>query len=330
MNARMVLDNIRNIKIDFKNPPLKNFQAYYSLRGGISMIARNIRACENDLKLQDTTPMSVMFHWFSISAVNLLRLIGLVEIMNRESWTSSDILNHSKEIRAHCKNYVESIIPEVLEYRNKVAAHFSITDPRPEDNVASLEFSIMPQVSWMKGQGILVGHSQWGTKGEKSEIPQWCLTEEFEKIALRCFPEVRLPPLLDTPKNGNYRAPAPDQPYKKASSAKKRHFTRGRREIPVEVLEDWSAVEIMSIWLAHGKRYSTSDLGWTCTEHGKELDEQESWGLLLAEQALMMIDALHQRKGYPKSLIKAQLMEKFNEVFERGDSHFEFSRYFEN
>lgn len=294
------------------------------------MLARNIRNCENDFKLQDTTPMSVMFHWFSISAVNLLRLIGLADIMNRQNWKSLDIAENRKEISAHCKDYVESVIPEVLEYRNKVAAHFAITDPRKEDNVASLEYSIMPQVSWMKGLGIMVGHSQWGTKGEMSEIPKWCLTKEFEKIALRCFPEVMLPPLLDTPKNADYRAPAPDQPFKKANSAKKNKFTRGRREIPLEVLEDWSAVEIMSVWLAHGKRHSTSDLVWTCTENGKELDEQESWGLLLAEQALMMIDALHQRKGYPKNLIKAQLMEKFNEVFERGDSHFEFSRYFEN
>ena len=72
-----------------------------------------------------------------------------------------------------------------------MSGHFSITDPREEDNLASLEISIMPQVGFLNPYWY-VGSFQWSTKGEVSDIPKWALTVEYEKISERCFPKLKL------------------------------------------------------------------------------------------------------------------------------------------
>ena len=187
----MILDNIRKIKINRSQLPLRNYQALNSLRKGIFLLAKNIRKCELDLGKSDSVPMECIFHWFSVSSVNLLRLIGLIEIMNLKSWSSKDIKTNRKIIKDHCREYVKEIVPEVLKWRNKVSAHFAITDPRNEDNMATLEFSVMPQISYRKPYWY-VGAYQFGTKKQISNISNWALTEEFEKIAKRCFPSCKL------------------------------------------------------------------------------------------------------------------------------------------
>ena len=56
------------------------------------------------------------FHWYAVSVCNYVRLVG---------W-----LTHGEEAE-RAREYVQRVLPGVYVWRNKVAAHFSITDPRP-------------------------------------------------------------------------------------------------------------------------------------------------------------------------------------------------------
>ncbi|WP_088330506.1 hypothetical protein [Lacimicrobium sp. SS2-24] len=195
----VTLDNVRNIKLDTKSPPLNNFQALFALQKGLNTLSHTVRQCElNQVSYRDI-PLSSMFHWFSTSSVNYLRLVGLIDIMNNNGWKSADISQNKKNIRNHCTEYVKEVIPEIYKWRNKVSGHFSITDPREEDNLASLEISIMPQTAWVKPYWY-VGMMQWHSGGHSSEMPKWSLTVEYEKLTKRCFPHLKINPIEEVHK----------------------------------------------------------------------------------------------------------------------------------
>ena len=63
------------------------------------------------------------FNWFAITLTNYLRLVALVDLVNRTSWSIPDLVRNEKTVNAECRAYVEEIVPAVLRWRNKVAAH---------------------------------------------------------------------------------------------------------------------------------------------------------------------------------------------------------------
>lgn len=73
--------------------------------------------------------LACSFHWYAVSACNYARMVGWLANGDDPKKTAQ---------------YVERVLPSVRLWRNKVAAYFAQTDPRPEDTAADLVASLMP------------------------------------------------------------------------------------------------------------------------------------------------------------------------------------------
>lgn len=112
------------------------------------------------------------FHWYSVSACSYARLVGFL----------------GYGAPAEAQKYVETVMPQIYLWRNKVAAHFSLTDPRKEDTAADLAASVMFPVS-IDDARFVVGAMQLGMKGTSSrDDMQWSLTKSFEDFKKRYQP----------------------------------------------------------------------------------------------------------------------------------------------
>ena len=205
----ITLDHIDRIVLDPENAPFSNYAAFASCREGIKTLAYNVRDMERQYIASDPHAEHVLIHlfmhdvppilpcafdWFSITLVNYLRLVALVQLMNKNGWKSSALADPSNrtEIKKHCTEYVKSVVPEVYMWRNKVAAHFAATDPY-NDNLGTLEQSIMGMVEF-RYPNYYVGLGKWTSGTETSQLPQWALTKVYEDLRTRFWPEVQLPP----------------------------------------------------------------------------------------------------------------------------------------
>lgn len=151
------------------------------------------------------------FHWFGVSICNYARLAGFLCGIGRGSFTMEDLADVSKHqaISKSITAYVETVseIKDVLVWRNKVAAHFAITDPRKADNIATLELTTMFPVTfdlphYRVGGMTLTRKNSLGTF--TGELPNWSLTEVFESLIPRYWPTMRFQwtpgaPKLDLP-----------------------------------------------------------------------------------------------------------------------------------
>jgi hypothetical protein len=87
------------------------------------------------LESQPIGLLSCAFQWYAVSACNYAQLVGWLATGDPKS----------------AKDYVRRVAPRLAEYRNKVAAHFALTDPR-RDNEADLAASVMTQVVYAHGR----------------------------------------------------------------------------------------------------------------------------------------------------------------------------------
>ncbi|MBA4264319.1 MAG: hypothetical protein C0453_04495 [Comamonadaceae bacterium] len=208
--APIILDHVQGIAIDPENAPFANYQAFASSYEGLKTLAFTVREIERRYVASDQHAEHVVLHmssqvpnivpcafnWFSVTLVNYLRLIGLVQLMNANGWKSPALADPSNRssIRSHCTAYVKSAVPEVYGWRNKVAAHFAATDPFHDDNLGTLEHSLMSMVTFQYPH-YHVGLGKWVTGTEISQLPQWALTKVYEDLRTRYWPEVQLPPV---------------------------------------------------------------------------------------------------------------------------------------
>jgi hypothetical protein len=103
--------------------------------------------------------------------------------------THDTIRTEPGEVRRLVKEYVDSVdeIIAVKVWRNKVSAHFAITDPRNE-NPAILYHSIMQPIAFWIGMRFTTNTAIIHGMNEE-EMPQWSLTEVFERLFDRYWPE---------------------------------------------------------------------------------------------------------------------------------------------
>lgn len=205
-----MLDHLNGITLDPSDSPFNNYQAFSLNYEGLKILADNVRELEIQYVEKDPHAAHVVLHtssqvpalipcafnWFSVTLVNYLRLVGLVQLMNENDWKSSDLAipSNRSAIKAHCKKFVQSAVPEVYLWRNKVAAHFAATDPFHDDNLGTLEQSIMNPVTY-KFPHYHVGVLLWNTAGETSQLPSWALTKVYEDLSARFWPEIKLNPV---------------------------------------------------------------------------------------------------------------------------------------
>lgn len=211
-----VIDKVLDIKI---SPEKYNneFNALMQLKVGMIALYNNVRPVEAQI-LQKTQGKRVFFfgesslvpseidrllpcffHWFGNSLCNYARLTGYIVAREQGYVTDADLQlePERKKIKEACDNYVKTLpeIQEVLKWRNKVSAHFALTDPRKDDNIATLEASIIFPVGFEIDRfrtGTMILSKGDNTVNHESEIPRWSLTEIFEQLINRFWPDVVL------------------------------------------------------------------------------------------------------------------------------------------
>ena len=202
---KIKLDHIDNIFLDISNPPVSNLHALNFMPQGLFSLAATVKVEEGKrIKRNGQAKTFEMFghippiipctfHWFSTSLVNYIRLIGLVELLNKENWKSEDISNpdNKQTIKNHCTDYVKKIIPDIYTWRNKVSGHFAATDPFSNDNLGTLEASVMNSIVYHTPH-FKAGAAKWNTKGNTSQLPSWSITETYENLTDRYWPDSKL------------------------------------------------------------------------------------------------------------------------------------------
>jgi len=119
--------------------------------------------------------LSCAFQWYAVSACNYAQLVGWLSSGNPEA----------------AKQYMNRVLPRLSQYRNKVAAHFALTDPR-RDNEADLASSVMTQVVYAHGRlcaaALLPVVKDGDREIEASRDFSWSLTLAHERLVPRWWP----------------------------------------------------------------------------------------------------------------------------------------------
>jgi hypothetical protein len=134
-----------------------------------------------------------------VSVCNFARLVGFINGLEKKLFTREDLdakANFPK-IKKVVDNYANSLIEleKVRVWRNKVSSHFAITDPYPDDNIATLDMSVVFPVSFdnryiVGGWTMMKSNS---TGPHASQLPRWSLTEVFESLVPRFWPNYSIP-----------------------------------------------------------------------------------------------------------------------------------------
>lgn len=213
----VVLDHVAGIIIDPNNPPVHNLHALDFLPHGLWTLARTMRDEENrviqwnlerygiDAKAlsKSISMMGIvgannslcicLFHWFSVSLVNYLRLVGLVGYYQANGIRQVDIVSKSDRLRVrkYCDEYCVGIIPKIVRWRNKIGAHMAITSPFEDDSQGTLEMSAQNSISH-ENLRIYTNGAIWVANNETAVLPKWSITEEYEELRDRFWPQYSL------------------------------------------------------------------------------------------------------------------------------------------
>jgi hypothetical protein len=126
--------------------------------------------------------LTCAFHWYAVSACNYARLVGAIAYSQDKT-------------RPLPPRYVESVMPEVLSFRDKVAAHFVWSTENRRDNHAERFASVLPAVTWQNGTFMVGGVEAILKNGDKSSsskaILPWSLTKVHEGLRQRYWPPAK-------------------------------------------------------------------------------------------------------------------------------------------
>ncbi|NLE89345.1 MAG: hypothetical protein GX602_00175 [Dehalococcoidales bacterium] len=118
------------------------------------------------------------FHWYSVSVCNYVRLVG---------WLGND--NDPKK----AKDYLERVLPEVYLWRNKIGAHFAITDPYKDDSEADLKTSTIFPLSFednaFYASSLILSLNSKGKSSTSRQDMRWSLTKTHQMLTLRYWPD---------------------------------------------------------------------------------------------------------------------------------------------
>lgn len=218
MKARtgaVVLDHILNISYDRVTHPLQNIFSIHDLKEGLLALGFGLRQYEIELKLQNKDTLHsggwtyiggmpiphsgqivCQFHWYANTLVNYLRLIGFIDITAKKNITLNDYKNEKnnqirREVKQYCTDYVKTVAPDIYVWRNKVSAHFSMTDPQ-DDSLSTIVNSVILGLNW-NGKSLVMAPTGVVFDGQHPNIPGWSLTEHFESLMERLWPELKEP-----------------------------------------------------------------------------------------------------------------------------------------
>ncbi len=120
--------------------------------------------------------LTSMFHWYAVSACNYARLVGA-------------IARQLDDRRPTPPEYIKNVMPEVLSFRDKIAAHFAWSTRNERDNDAERLSSVFPQLAW-SGDALTVAgltvHLRRGDKiSDSGAIRHWSITKVHKQLRSR-------------------------------------------------------------------------------------------------------------------------------------------------
>lgn len=83
--------------------------------------------------------VACMFHWYSVLSCNYVRLVG---------WLAHENVSDKDARKNRGRDYLSETLPAVQTWRNKVGAHFALTDPRSKEPDADLASSVLFPISF--------------------------------------------------------------------------------------------------------------------------------------------------------------------------------------
>ena len=133
--------------------------------------------------------LGCMFDWFSVSLVNYMRTIQLIQLIDTKGWDLDDLKRNpvQRELDKACNLYIKQVAPDVLQWRNKIAAHRAATSPR-SDNLSTLTYSTFPTVSYDRPYYGVGNFKLSLGDGSVSDFQPWNLSEKYEELAPRYWP----------------------------------------------------------------------------------------------------------------------------------------------
>ncbi len=198
-----ILDHIDNIAVpgDVFREPANEFWALICLRDGMEFLYHQAQTCDQAVRQQvnpegnlrfsgggnlpsfsqiPKTLLTCAFHWYAISACQYVKTVGAI----------AHKLDASRPLP---KEYAQTIIPEVVAFRNKVAAHFAWTTKNKHDNDAERLASILPPLvftddSFFVG-AMRVTRRRAGTVTHSDAIQPWSLCKVHESLRDRYWPQ---------------------------------------------------------------------------------------------------------------------------------------------
>lgn len=210
----MILDHLCDIRFDSEKFLLPNTHTLTSLRLGLRALAEGVRAAElvelEELKAKFPVDVQITaslnwsprrhlvanhFDWFSVSLVNYLRLVKLVGLVNERQWTELEQLKREgRLIVSQCHAYASRVAPEAYMWRDKIGAHRAIHSPSNSETLSMLISSMTISIGFGAGRYRTPGAtvSQPGVSDALPTKP-WSVTETYEKLAPRLWPDSRLP-----------------------------------------------------------------------------------------------------------------------------------------
>ncbi len=117
------------------------------------------------------------FHWYAVMVCNYVKIVG---------W----LANNGDSSKA--REYLKRVLPRVYLWRNKVAAHFAMIDPKKDDNPADLAKSIMFPISFdndaFYADSLTIRMSTGSKKSTSRKDMRWSLTYTHRNLIPRYWP----------------------------------------------------------------------------------------------------------------------------------------------
>jgi hypothetical protein len=194
-----VLDHIDNIIVpgEVFREPHNEYYALICLRAGLEFLYHQAAHFDEVVK-QQVNPCDVLqfmgsgnlpefnqipktllicaFHWYAISACQYVRIVGAIAYRQDNS-------------RLIPPQYVKTVIPEVLTFRNKVAAHFAWSTQHSQDNDAERLASILPPLVFINDSfhvgSLTVALQKSGKASTSNVIRPWSICKVHQKLHKR-------------------------------------------------------------------------------------------------------------------------------------------------
>ena len=202
----IVLDHVEGIVVS-REMHHNNFNVLRSLEIGLFSLASFTRQKEIEaleihgkdkivglVKADDEALMlGCVFDWFAISMVSYMSTVKLTHLMEENRWDLAQlqVKGSQNKLRVQRSSYIDRVAPELLQWRNKIAAHRAATDPRG-DVLAVLTYSTMPTVTYHSPYYRVGDFTITMGDGSVSPFQPWALTQTYEKLALRYWPDRKL------------------------------------------------------------------------------------------------------------------------------------------